>query len=262
MPFVIVDAESKERSTQEFPNEMAAKERGIVHPARFSPPLYPVLADTLKRAFGEEELVMILDPFAGIGGIHNLIYFMPNANTVGVELEKEWATCHPDTIVGNSHKLTTMFAPETFDAIVTSPVYGNRMSDQFEPKDSSTRLSYSITLGHRLSRGTTANLQYGKDYRTAHVHIWRQCWNVLRPGGILILNIKDHIRKGKIVPVTQFHIDALNGIGFKMYSHEYVPLAGYKFGKNFQSRMKYESVLAFHKPEGAPQLVDDLTQTD
>ena len=254
MPFVVIDPETKERTTIEFPNEATAKERGIVHPARYSPPLYPVLAGTLQRAFGDEDLIVILDPFAGIGGIHNLVYYLPNVQTVGVEIEREWATCHPDTIVGNSHKLNKMFAPEIFDAIVTSPVYGNRMSDDFTPRDSSTRISYKITLGRKLSRGTTANMQYGDKYRQSHVHIWRQSWNVLRPGGLFILNIKDHIRNGRVVPVTQFHIDALVGMGFKMTGHEYVPLAGYKFGQNFKSRMTYESVLTFRKPEDAQPL--------
>lgn len=240
-----------------YPNENTARDRGIAHPARFSYKLYDIMADALRREFGEEEDFLALDPFAGIGGIHNLAYHIPNIMSVGVEIEKEWAECHPNTITGDSRFLDKMFEPDTFDAIVTSPTYANRLADNFTPKDDSTRLSYQLSLGRKLTEGTTANKQWGAEYRDLHFNIWKQCWHVLRPNGIFVLNIKDHVRNHKIVPVTDFHIEALTRIGFRMEAHEYVPLNGYRYGKNFKSRMKYESVITFRKPL-ASLSVDDL----
>ena len=36
---------------------------------------------------------------------------------------------------------------------------------------------------------------------------------MLQPGGRFVLNIKDHIRAGKLQPVTAWHIEALGGAG-------------------------------------------------
>jgi hypothetical protein len=47
---------------------------------------------------------------AGTGVIHEL----PN-ETIGVEIEPEWASMHPDTIVGDATRLP--FPAESFDAV-------------------------------------------------------------------------------------------------------------------------------------------------
>src|SRR2546426_4572611 len=70
----------------------------------------------------------VLDPFAGVGGIHNLRGY----RTAGMELEPEWASASPSTIVADAVKLP--FADATFDALVSSPCYGNRMADHHEAR--------------------------------------------------------------------------------------------------------------------------------
>ena len=104
----------------------------VRHPATFSD---PILA-AIDAALGDAETV--LHPFAGIGGIHRL-----NRSTVGVELEPESAEQHPNTIVGNALDLPS--PDDIFDAIATSPTYGNRMADHHDAKDGSTRHTYRHT---------------------------------------------------------------------------------------------------------------------
>lgn len=234
-----------------YPNENVARNRGIVHPARFSHRLYEVMAALLEEEFGSD-IFTALDPFAGIGGIHNLAFHIRSIRTIGVEIEEEWATCHPGTEHGDSRNIDKMFAKESFDSIITSPTYGNRMADHHEAKDGSARMTYKHTLGRDLTEGNTGMLFWGEEYRATHALIWRKCATVLRPGGIFLLNIKDHIKGGRVMPVTQFHIDTILALGFKFEEQVYVPLNGYRYGSNFKSRMKYESVIRFRKPISAP----------
>jgi len=68
---------------------------------------------------------------------------------------------------------------------------------------------------------------------------------VLQPGGIFVLNIKDHIRNGKRQHVTRWHIEALERIGFCMSRHERIECPGQRFGANGNIRIDYESVILF-----------------
>jgi tRNA G10 N-methylase Trm11 len=85
----------------------------------------------------------VLDPFAGTGRIHELENW-----TVGVEIEPEWATMRDGTIVANA--LNLPFRDASFDAVVTSPTYGNRLADHHDARDSSRRHSYKHDLGRDL----------------------------------------------------------------------------------------------------------------
>ena len=108
------------------------------HPAKFSK---PILEKLESLTLGLPDGARVLDPFAGVGGIHSLSRF----ETVGVELEPEWAKAHDRTLVGDSRYLETMFDFEMFDAIITSPGYASRMSDRYggDPKGSK-RVTYRL----------------------------------------------------------------------------------------------------------------------
>lgn len=90
----------------------------VAHPAKFTDVILATIADQLYGVTGR-----VLDPFAGTGRIHRLA--RPDLETVGVEIEPEWAAQHPNTVVGDALHLP--FPDESFDAICTSPTYGNRM---------------------------------------------------------------------------------------------------------------------------------------
>ena len=76
----------------------------------------------------------ILDPFAGTGKITRLHAWLPKAEFYGYEIEPEWAEqaraagCACTT--GDSRQMH--YPDAMFDAICTSPTYGNRMADHHE----------------------------------------------------------------------------------------------------------------------------------
>ena len=84
----------------------------------------------------------VLDPFAGLGTTAKLL---PEYDVVGVEIEKEWADQYEKTICGDS--LIVVPTLEKFDAVLTSPTYGNRMADDFEASDKSKRITWSFSWG-------------------------------------------------------------------------------------------------------------------
>jgi tRNA G10 N-methylase Trm11 len=200
----------------------------------------PVIADMLA-AHGHEGM-WVLDPFAGVGGVHAL---HPRFETVGVEIEPEWASAHERTIVGNA--LDLPFAAHTFDAVVTSPTYGNRMADHHEARDGSKRITYRHRLGRPLSADNTGQLQWGDKYREFHVRAWSEVARVLRSGGLFVLNVSDHVRKGSVVPVIDWHVSAIEALGMTLLEHRTVPTPRMRFGANGAARVDHESVVVFRR---------------
>ena len=91
--------------------------------------------------------------------------------------------------------------------VVTSPTYGNRLADHHNAKDGSRRISYTHTLGRTLTPGNSGAMHWGKDYRLLHRLSWEEVARVLSIGGLFVLNVSNHIRKGEEVPVVQWHRD-------------------------------------------------------
>lgn len=209
----------------------------IPHPAKFGQRHIHAIVDVL----GNNSELNVLDPFAGVGTIHRLPYF-----TRGVELEPEWANQHPLTVVGDA--LNTGFDNGSFDAVVTSPCFGNRMADNFEAKDDSVRHTYRHYLGRPPSDGSSAVMQWGDEYRNFHKKAWVEAKRVLVPNGKLIINMKDHIRAKKIQRVTQWHIETCREIGFELTNRIQIPLTGLTHGENYEKRLPHESLLVFLKP--------------
>ena len=206
----------------------------IKHPAKFS----DVLIEQIDKMVVTHSSV--LDPFAGVGTIHKL---HPRCETYGIEIEPEWANMHPRTIVGNA--LDLPFSNDTFDYVVTSPCYGNRMADHHNAKDSSRRMTYTHTLGRTLHDDNSGKMQWGKEYRSFHNTAWMEVRRVLKPYGNFILNISDHIRKGERVPVTSWHIETLRSLGFIMVNEIKIPTPRMRFGQNHAARIEYESIIEF-----------------
>ncbi len=180
----------------------------------------------------------ILDPFAGTGGIHKI----GRDDTIGVELEPEWAGHHPRTIVGNATSLP--FGNDTFGAVMTSPAYGNRMADAYAG-DGTRRFTYRISLGRPLSDGSGASLHWGNSYREMHISALAEILRVLTPGGFLVLNMKDHIRAKRRQYVTDWWILAAQITGFTFVEGHTVATPGVGMGANRDLRVDGEQVLVF-----------------
>jgi DNA modification methylase len=145
-----------------------------------------------------------------------------------------------------------------FDAICTSPTYGNRMADHHEARDGSPRHTDRHTLGRPLTPGNSGAMRWGagstgEEYRALHVAVWTECRRVLKPGGIFVLNVKDHIRKGVLQPVTNWHAVTLLMLGFVCTRRVHVPCLGQRHGANGHLRVDYESVLLFRVPPSCLQ---------
>lgn len=105
------------------------------HPAKFSDPILDAIeAELRSHLFGPDSV--LCDPFAGVGRVHELAERL-GCDSIGVELEPEWAATHSRTICGDSTALSALVGPYAgqVDAIVTSPAYGNRMADQYLGSD-------------------------------------------------------------------------------------------------------------------------------
>lgn len=214
------------------------------HPAKFSDAFLPIFADLLK---GCER---VLDPFAGVGKLANIRDYGYEGAICLNELEPEWAhqtPFHPLNYVtiGDSEHLP--YGDNFFLAVCTSCTYGNRMADHHNAQDTSRRNTYKHALGRDLTAGNTGAMQWGEEYRRKHEAVWRECRRVLTDGGLFILNVSDHIRKGEVVPVTQWHIDTLSSLGFVVEEHRKIPTPRLRYGANGGVRVEYESIVVLRR---------------
>ena len=211
------------------------------HPATYSPEVLAEIRRVLTEhvPFGDA----VLDPFAGIGKIHSL---RPAWETWGIELEPEWAYQSDHTIC-----TSVMDAPQTFSmrfsAIATSCCYANRMADSHKAKDASKRITYTHTLGRALTDGNAGMLQWGPKYREFHAEAWAAVVPLLAPEGIFVLNISDHIRKGKRMPVEAWHLETLMGLGLHLVEARRVGTRRQGFGANGKARVEGELVAVLRR---------------
>lgn len=262
-----------------------------------------------RRAKLDRPLV-VLDPMAGIGRIHDLDARI--AVTFGVEIEPEWAIQRTGTTVGDATNLPASWA-DNFDAIVVSPVYGNRMSDHHEAKDScaacggigvdatpdgcgeapmlcpdchdvacvcggfgeamrdhvsecsscskrrckscrgsgiSRRYTYRHALGRPVSENSAGKLQWPtKEYRELHEKAWAEAFRVTSPGGLILVNVKDHVRGGVVQKVADWHKAALRSVGYRITGAHQVESSGLRHGENASKRVRHEQIIVARKPK-------------
>jgi len=196
------------------------------HPAVYSAKILSAIETTLDHYYSGP---VVLDPFAGTGVIHSLRRYA----TIGVELEPEWAEMSSRTIIGDATSMP--FANSVIDSIVTSPCNGNRMADHHNAKDDSYRCTYRHCLGRPLSPNSAGGMQWGQDYRNFHVHAWSEAARVIRPGGLFLLNIKDHRRARKRIHVSAWHAEIIRSLGFRLVSVRSVSTPGFRFGANLNN---------------------------
>lgn len=210
------------------------------HPAQFSKGLFPVFLDILKT-YGDSHLPL-LDPFAGTGGTH--VLRSHGYQTVGVELEPEWAYQNIHNIVGDATRLP--FGDETFGTILTSPCYGNRMADHHVAKDGSYRRTYTHLMGRELHKRNAGAMQWGAAYRVIHEQAWREAVRVLSLNGLFVLSIKDHQRDYRRMHVCNWHYQCLLSLGLGLVDIRTIKTPNFRYGENSQFRYN-EKVLVFRK---------------
>ncbi len=223
--------------------------RAAHHPAKFNAAIIERIADYL------EDYWQVLDPFAGVGGIAKVLSYKPHLAITGIELEPEWAEQAPSEmlmIVGDCVKVMAnqLEGFVKFDAIATSPAYGNRMADSHTPgpADKSRRNTYTHSLGRKLDEKNTAQMQWGDAYKKFHRKAWYIATMLVRPGGLFVLNCKDHIRDHQVQAVTAWHTQTLHQFGWDLIAHEKIESPGLRDGANSDVRVPYEWIKVFMKP--------------
>jgi SAM-dependent methyltransferase len=209
------------------------------HPAKFSGEVMAWL-----RLAGHRWLPpgpRILDPFAGVGTVHALGW-----QAVALELEPEWARQSPGpAVVGNA--LALPFPDCTFDGIITSPCYGNRMADHHNARDDSKRHTYRHCLGRPLHVANAGAMQWSRDYQLFHEAAWAEAVRVLRYGGYFLLNVSDHIRAYQRQPVTWWHLSCLQALGLELMEVTPIYTKRQRHGANANLRVDHESLCVLRK---------------
>lgn len=230
-----------------MPDEVAVK-----HPAKFSPAIIDKLGELVPPG-------VWLDPFAGVGTIAVLegsvpqrghVRFEAPRHFVMLELEPEWASQHPKTVCVDALVQMDAWvkAGTRFDGVVTSPVYGNRMSDSHNAQDGSTRHSYTHDLGRKLTEGNIGDAYFWQDrYKEFHIRAWQLAYNVTRPGGEMFLNVSDFYRTTKgerqQMRVVAWHMKTLSAIGYSILKVHRVGTPRMRKGRNGESRVEYEAII-------------------
>ncbi len=234
----------------------------VKHPAKYSGPLLSHLARFVDGAWS------ILDPFAGtgrVGLIRQHLVAWPDAAICAIELEPAWAAeCKGNdcdfVATGDARHVRRLFCRH-FDAVVTSPAYGNRMADaaNWAPgrKHSTYTSAIRQTVGDdaaNLQPGNAGAMQWGDEYRALHREVWAEMWEAIEAGGRLVLNVADHYRDGELQRVPEWHVSVLLALGFVLRDWIDVPTARYGFGANAELRAP-ELVILFEKPGDGPDWV-------
>lgn len=216
----------------------------IKHPAKYSDNFIEIFASLLNKY----DCRVILDPFAGTGKIGLVKKYGFDGIIYANEIEYEW-------LFPNNYKCDYILFKDAenidiynkFDAIVTSPTYGNRMADHHNARDSSKRITYTHFLGHDLNSENTGKMQWGKRYRDKHEKIYKNLYHTLKQDEIFIINISNHIRNGKEQNVVKWHVETLCNIGFEVLEEISVKTNRMKFGRNFDKRVQYEEIVVLRK---------------
>jgi SAM-dependent methyltransferase len=221
--------------------EVVVREPGVKHPAKWSQRLLDQISDILTDA---PSGARVLDPFAGIG-LDRLREIRPDLRWHGIEIEPEWAKISADTIVGDATRLPHPDA--TFDLVLTSPTYGNRMADTYDGRDGSRRMTYRLALGRELTDGSTAGMQWGPSYRYLHDKALDEILRVLRVGGTGIINMSNHIRGGAIQLVVEWWTRMVVEHGCQLISVTPVDTPRHRHGANHEARVEAEHLITFRK---------------
>lgn len=218
----------------------------VKHPAKFT----DTIIDELRKVAQDEwakrrSAIQILDPLAGVGTIHQL-QRDGAIETFGVEIESEWSDVHPQTVQGDATKLPTKWSGN-FDIVMTSPAYGNRMADSHDAKDASRRIGYKFALGRDLSEGNGGGLQWGDAYRTLHLAILREMKRVTAPGGLVVVNVSNHIRDREEQYVAEWWLAQMLALGLKFELAIPVRTPRMRMGRNYEARVEKEWIWVTRK---------------
>lgn len=205
------------------------------HPAKFTEDQIDNIAGALEEEFNGKK-VKVLDPYAGVGRIFDLnVHF--GHKVTAVEIEPEWAMQHDQTICADSHAWMAG-SKNLFDAIATSFVFPNRMTDHHNAKDDSKRHTYKHYLKRDPSPESSATLGWGRKWRDFHRQGFRHMQQIVKPNGLIILDSKNHFTDSGATEhrVNEWCIRYLIGLGMSLLQVRPVFAQGLRHGTNYNER--------------------------
>ncbi len=219
------------------------------HPAKFTGEQLFHIYDHLPDST-DSSTCSVFDPFAGVGTVSALNEHDRRVKVTGMEIEPEWADQSPIVETGDS--LTYMaLTRKRYDAVVTSPAYGNRMADSYDGRDGSKRNTYRISLGRKLDDQNGARLHFTSmkmdGYKDFHREAIDGMVRVTRKGGRVIVVVKNFIANGKVMDVVGWWRDELRDAGLTEIAWIPIEAGGLGYGANRDERVKYEYVLVWEK---------------
>lgn len=208
------------------------------HPAVYSDAVISKMMELVEQYNLRGQLA--LDPFAGVGQKIDAL----GLHAIKVELQLGWAKqAQFGAVQADSKHLP--FADDTFDVIVSSPVYGNRMSDKHNARDASRRITYRHYLdrtGEELRPENSGGLQWGFKYIALHEAVWTEMTRVAKRHAIFLFNISDHIRAGHRQFVSKWHVEELRKLGWDVLNVKQVETPRMRRGQNHDKRVPGELV--------------------
>ena len=202
------------------------------HPAQFSDRIVKVINDLLGVYTARLSIPSrCYDPFVGVGGVAAVDW---GYHKFGTEIEPKWAeearAMNIETRIGDAR--FARHPSDHFGVVCTSPTCGDRLAGNcrcyWNPGKCRNEHTYEHALQRRPARGSSAGMFWGSEYRALHDVVWTQCVRQLCPGGLFVLNVKDHIRGGRVQEVAKWHVETLRQLGLEVVASVMVPLPAYK----------------------------------
>ena len=218
------------------------------HPAKFNDALIPVIAAAINGR------ARVLDPMAGTGKIATVKDYGFCGQVFCNDIEDWGAARVYNQLVDNWTFCDAAKLPYPdgfFDAIATSPTYGNGINQNRPAVPWYRVITYRAYFGKPLTEGNTGSVKWGKTYRDMHLRIYAEMKRVLSRDGVLVVNMADFVKSAEIVKVSEWHAQALAQCGFEMVGHEEVACKKMRFGSNGHKRVGHEVVMTF-RPEVEP----------
>jgi hypothetical protein len=241
-----------------IPEADLERKQSAEHPAQYS---VAVLAEFAK-AIDRRDIVNVLDPMGGVGGVHKLARppSLLDSGKVTTALDIECCyiakaqELYPDceSVIGDACALP--FDTDSFSAIAVSPSYMNRMRDWFvigPNRTTKAGQSYALNLGRELDPRNSAHHEMSPEgYWRLHAVAWSESVRVLRPGGLFVLNAKDFVRGGIRQRIVDGHVAILTNLGLSVECRYTIAGKGYgsAVGEHGNARAEGEETVVLSAP--------------
>lgn len=231
----------------------------------FTPAIVDLMVERLADVRGT-----VLDPFAGPGlSLHRFVG--PRRRVIGFEIEEPWVDYGnraeakrtaissnglvPEPMLRCVDSTKMPLRAKSIAAIITSPVYGNRMSDHHHARDASERRSYTHDIRtmtgddeYELDENNVGQMSYGYKYQHLQRRVYAECLRVIKPGGPFLLNVSDFIRDGQRVDASVWHVATCVALGWEWRDATRVQTPRMRRGQNHAARVDGEWVIELRKP--------------